>query len=67
MRLSTTWQEISRLAASGITSERSPSITSSVTIILRRTGRQCMKWALRVSAIFSAVMVQFISLLMILP
>jgi hypothetical protein len=31
------------LAASGITSERGDSITSSVTIMLRRTGRQCMK------------------------
>ena len=41
--LSTTCAEISRLAASGITSERGDSITSSVTIMLRRTGRQCMK------------------------
>ena len=42
-RLSTTWAEISRFAASGITSERGDSITESVTIMLRRTGRQCMK------------------------
>ena len=42
-RLSTTWADISRFAASGITSERDDSITSSVTIMLRRTGRQCMK------------------------
>ena len=53
-RLSTTWAEISRLAASGITRLRGDSITSSVTIMLRRTGRQCMKKASFVSAIFSA-------------
>lgn len=53
-RLSTTWAAISRFAASGITSERGDSITSSVTIMLRLTGRQCMKRALFVSAIFSA-------------
>ena len=41
--LSTTCAEISRLAASGMTSERGDSMTSSVTIMLRRTGRQCMK------------------------
>ena len=35
--------EISRLAASGITMLCGLSITSSVTIMLRRTGRQCMK------------------------
>ena len=39
----TTVAEISRLAASGMTSEVGASITSSVTIMLRRTGRQCMK------------------------
>ena len=43
IRLMTVSAEISRLAASGITRERGPSMTSSVTIILRRTGRQCMK------------------------
>ena len=43
IRLSTTVAEISRLAASGITKERGDSITSSVTIILRRTGKQCIK------------------------
>lgn len=43
MRLSTTCADISRLAASGITSEWSLSITSSLTIILRRTGKQCIK------------------------
>lgn len=48
--LSTTVAEISRLAASGMTSERGDSITSSVTIMLRRTGRQCMNCALFVTA-----------------
>ena len=43
MRLRTTWAEISRLAASGMTRERGPSMTSSVTMRPRRTGRQCMK------------------------
>ena len=43
MRLRTTVAEISRLAASGMTSDCGLSITSSVTIMLRRTGRQCMK------------------------
>lgn len=36
----TTEAEISRLAASGMTSEVGASITSSLTIMLRRTGRQ---------------------------
>ena len=39
----TVCSEISRLAASGMTMLCGLSITSSVTIILRRTGRQCMK------------------------
>ena len=43
MRFKTTVAEISRLAASGMTSEVGASMTSSVTIMLRRTGRQCMK------------------------
>ena len=43
IRLSTTVAEISRLAASGMTMEVGASMTSSVTIMLRRTGRQCMK------------------------
>ena len=42
-RLSTTSALISRLAASGITRLWSLSMTSSVTIKPRRTGRQCMK------------------------
>ena len=63
----TTVAEISRLAASGITSEVGASITSSVTIILRRTGRQCMKWALFVTAMWAASTVQLISLQRILP
>jgi len=50
IRLSTTVAEISRLAASGMTNDCGLSITSSVTIILRRTGRQCMKKALFVTA-----------------
>ena len=40
---STVWAEISRLAASGMTMLLGLSITSSDTIMLRRTGRQCMK------------------------
>lgn len=40
---STTVAEISRLAASGMTRLCGLSITSSVTIMLRRTGRQCIK------------------------
>ena len=67
MRFSTTWAEISRLAASGITSEVEASITSSLTIMLRRTGRQCMKKALLVSAIFSVVTVQLRSVEITLP
>lgn len=43
MRLMTTWADISLLAASGMTRLRGPSITSSVTMRPRRTGRQCMK------------------------
>lgn len=43
MRLITTSAEISRLAASGITKLRGLSMTSSVTMRPRRTGRQCMK------------------------
>lgn len=43
IRFSTTVAEISRLAASGITRDCGLSITSSVTIMLRRTGKQCMK------------------------
>ncbi len=43
IRLSTTVAEISRLAASGMTMLCGDSITSSVTIMLRRTGRQCIK------------------------
>ena len=39
----TVWAEISRFAASGMTMLCGLSITSSVTIMLRRTGRQCMK------------------------
>ena len=39
----TTVAEISRLAASGITIDCGLSMTSSVTIIFLRTGRQCMK------------------------
>ena len=39
----TVWAEISRFAASGMTMLCGLSITSSVTIIFRRTGRQCMK------------------------
>ena len=42
-RLSTTSALISRFAASGITRLWSLSMTSSVTIKPRRTGRQCMK------------------------
>ena len=49
-RFKTTVAEISRLAASGITSERGDSITLSVTIMLRRTGKQCIKWASLVTA-----------------
>jgi hypothetical protein len=47
----TTVAEISRLAASGITIDCGLSITSSVTIIFRLTGRQCMKKALLVTPI----------------
>ena len=43
MRLMTTWADISLLAASGMTRLRGLSITSSVTMRPRRTGRQCMK------------------------
>ena len=43
MRFITTWAEISRLAASGMTRLCGESITSSETIMLRLTGRQCMK------------------------
>lgn len=43
IRFRTTVAEISRFAASGITNDCGLSITSSVTIMLRRTGRQCMK------------------------
>lgn len=39
----TTVAEISRLAASGMTIDCGLSMISSVTIMLRRTGRQCMK------------------------
>ena len=42
--------EISRLAASGMTSEFGLSITSSVTMRPRRTGRQCMNLPLLVTA-----------------
>ena len=49
-RFSTTVAEISRFPASSMTRERGPSMTSSVTIIPRLTGRQCMKWASRVTS-----------------
>ena len=41
--LMTVCTDTTRLAASGITILRSESITSSETIMFRRTGRQCMK------------------------
>ena len=43
IRFNTTVAEISRLAASGMTIDCGLSITSSVTIIFRRTGKQCIK------------------------
>ena len=61
IRLMTTVADISRLAASGMTSERGDSMTSSVTIMLRLTGRQCMKAASLVSAILAASTVQSMS------
>ena len=57
----TTVAEISRLAASGITSDVGASITSSLTIMLRRTGRQCMKYALLVTAMCFESTVQLMS------
>ena len=61
MRFSTTVAEISRLAASGITNEVGASITSSLTIILRRTGRQCMNLALLVQLMCSVSTVQLVT------
>ena len=43
-----------RFSASSITTEAAESITPSVTITLRRTGKQCMKIALFVRDIFSS-------------
>lgn len=63
----TTSAEISRLAASGITSELGLSITSSVTIRPRRTGRQCMNLPLSVTLMCASSMVHDMSLLIILP
>ena len=66
-RLSTTWAEISRLAASGMTSELGPSMTSSVTIRPRRTGRQCMNFPLLVHDMCSVSTVHAMSFEVILP
>ena len=63
----TTVAEISRLAASGITSDVGASITSSLTIMLRRTGRQCMKYALLVTAMCFESTVQLMSFDITLP
>ena len=67
IRLMTTSAEISRLAASGITRLFLLSMTSSVTISPRRTGRQCMKHPLLVQLMCSSSMVQLMSLLNISP
>ena len=67
MRLMTTSAEISRLAASGMTSELADSITSSVTISPRRTGRQCMNLPLSVTAMCLSSIVYDMSFDNILP
>ena len=67
MRFMTTWAETARLAASGMTRLVGASMTSSETIMLRLTGRQCMKNALSVTAMWAASTVQDISLLSISP
>ena len=64
---STTCAEISRFAASGITMEVGDSITSSVTIMFLLTGRQCMKKALLVTAMWRLSTVHDMSLLSTLP
>ena len=63
----TVWADTTLLAASGITRERGLSMTSSLTIMLRLTGRQCMEKALSVRAIFSFVTVHERSRLRTLP
>ena len=64
IRLMTTEAEISRLAASGITSESGLSMTSSVTIRPRLTGRQCMNLPWSVTAMCA---VAFIALWWLFP
>ena len=59
--------ETMRLAASGMTIERGLSITSSVTIMFLRTGRQCMNQALSVRAILALSTVQLRSVDSTLP
>lgn len=63
----TTEHDISLFAASGITSELALSITSSVTMSPRRTGRQCMNFPLFVTAMWAASIVQLMSFDNILP
>ncbi len=58
IRLITTSALISRLAASGMTREFLLSITSSVTMRPRRTGRQCINLPLSVHDMCSASTVQ---------
>ena len=67
MRLMTTEQLISRLAASGMTRLLGLSMTSSVTMRLRRTGRQCMNFPLLVHDMCSVSTVHDISLDVIYP
>ncbi len=63
----TTWAENTRFAASGMTRLLGESMTSSETIMLRRTGRQCRNCALSVTAMCFASTVHPMSLLSILP
>ena len=63
----TTWALTTRLAASGITRLVGASMTSSLTIIFLLTGRQCIKYALSVTAIWAASTVQFRSVERIWP
>ena len=63
----TTVAEISRLAASGITSDVGASITSSLTIMLRRSGSQCLLYALLVTAMCFESPVQLMSFDITLP
>ena len=67
IRLMTTEQEISRLAASGMTRLLGLSMTSSVTMRFRRTGRQCMNLPLLVHDMCSVSTVHERSSQVILP